>query len=42
VVVEDKVLQELEMLNPGNKMLKEFLRTADNNDMAPIKEGNRE
>lgn len=42
VVVDVKVLQELEILNKGNKMLKEFLRQTENNDMAPIKEGNRE
>jgi hypothetical protein len=36
------VLRKLGILNQGNKMLKEFLRQAENNDMAPIKEGNRE
>jgi len=41
-VVDVKVLQELEILNQGNKMLKDFLRQAENNVMAPIKEGNRE
>jgi hypothetical protein len=36
--MESKVPQELEMLNTGNKLLKEFLRLTETNDMAPIKE----
>jgi len=39
VVVNVKVLQELEILNKGRKMLKEFLRQAEKNDMAQIKVG---
>ena len=37
VVVEVKVQQDLEILNRGNKMLKEFLRQAENKGMVPIK-----
>jgi hypothetical protein len=40
--VDVKVLQKLEILNRGNKMLKKFLRQVENNDKAPIKEGNRD
>jgi len=41
VMVNVKGLQKLGILNQGNKMLKEFLRQAENNDMAPIKEGSQ-
>jgi hypothetical protein len=41
VVVDVRVLQELEILNQGSKMLKEFLRQTENNDMAQIKAGKR-
>jgi hypothetical protein len=42
VAVNVKGLQKLGILNQGNKRLKEFLRQAEFNGMAPIKEGKRE
>jgi hypothetical protein len=41
VVVHVKVPQELKILNQGSKMLKEFLKQTENNDMAQIKANKR-